>query len=133
MDSIQQSHVEFQEDLSKLWLDFQLFLNEKLENFNNRWDKRSWKLSTNRAALSKSPKLSSPNTPISISQAPVTPFFLLNIILLLGRWCAGLQPPTICAKRPTMHSDTTTGLSYRMVSYWRPTPYLANYHSQLRR
>jgi hypothetical protein len=23
---------------------------------------------------------------------------LLNIILLLGRWCAGLQPPTICAK-----------------------------------
>jgi hypothetical protein len=31
---------------------------------------------------------------------------------------------------PTMHSDTTTGLSYRMVSYWRrPTPYLANYHS----
>jgi hypothetical protein len=35
--------------------------------------------------------------------------------------------------RPTMHSDTTTGLSYRMVSYWRPTPHLANYHSQLRR
>jgi hypothetical protein len=22
---------------------------------------------------------------------------LLNIVLLLGRWCAGLQPPTICA------------------------------------
>jgi hypothetical protein len=28
-----------------------------------------------------------------------------------------------------MYSDTTIGLSDRMVSYWRPTPYLANYHS----
>jgi hypothetical protein len=32
------------------------------------------------------------------SSAQQTLAVLLNIILLLGRWCAGLQPPTICAK-----------------------------------
>jgi hypothetical protein len=48
--------------------------------------------------------------------------------------CRSATANHLCEElRPTMHSDTTTGLSYRMVSYWRPTPYLANYHFQLRR
>jgi hypothetical protein len=55
--------------------------------------------------------------------------------LLLGRWCAGLQPPTICAKSYMAYNAFRHyyRIKLQKVSYWRPTPYLANYHSQLRR
>jgi hypothetical protein len=94
MDLIQQSRAETQENLSRFRLDFQLHFKKTAETIEDRWNKgidkidervanlearssktssRSRKISTGGTDLFKSPTVSTPTTPISISQAPVTP------------------------------------------------------------
>ena len=60
-----------------------------------------------------------------------TPFSLLTWFveyrLLLRGWCAGLRPPTICAKSSKAYNEkhATTRLGYRMACYRRPAPVLS--------
>jgi hypothetical protein len=50
--------------------------------------------------------------------------FFVEYLYYYVRWCASLQPPTICAKSSSADNalQTIAGLSDRMVCYQRPTP-----------